>query len=124
MLEVPVLDPRYTKLANLLINYSCAVKPGDFVLIEAIDVPHDFTKELVRVCAAAGGRPLVLLKSNEINRALMLAGSQAPWELPARREKFLMERADCYIGMRGTSNTTELSDVPEIKQKLYESTVW
>jgi len=67
-----MLDPRYTKLANTLINYSCAVKDGENILIEAIDIPHDFTKELIRVVNEAGGRPLVLLKSNEIERALRM----------------------------------------------------
>ena len=38
-----MIDPRYAKLADVLINYSCALKKGEIVLIEAIDVPHDFT---------------------------------------------------------------------------------
>ena len=119
-----MLDPRYTRLANLLINYSCAVKPGDFVLIESIDIPHDFTKEMVRVCAAAGGRPLVMLKSNEINRALMNAGMNDQWEAIAAVEKLQMEKVQCYVGLRGNPNVSEISDVPSEKQKLYEQTVW
>ena len=119
-----MLDPRFTKLASLLIDHSCAVKPGDKVLIEAIDIPHDFTKEVVRVCAAAGGRPLVLLKSNAINRALMNAGTQDQWDLIAHVEKEQMQRVTCYIGLRGNPNVSELSDVPVEKQKLYEQTVW
>jgi aminopeptidase len=117
-------DPRYTKLAKLLIEYSCAVKPDDFVLIEAIDIPHDFTKEIVRVCAAAGGRPLVLLKSNEINRALMNIGTLEQWDTIAHVEKEQMQRAACYIGLRGNPNVSELADVPLDKQKLYEQTLW
>jgi aminopeptidase len=119
-----MLDPRYTKLASLLINYSCSVKPGENVLIEAIDIPHDFTKEVVRVCAAAGGRPVVLLKSNEIQRALMLAGTQEQWDTIAAVEKVQMEAMQCYIGLRGNANASEISDVPVDKQKLYEQTVW
>ncbi|HVT81610.1 MAG TPA: aminopeptidase [Phycisphaerae bacterium] len=119
-----MLDPRYTKLADLLINYSCAVKAGEFVLIEAIDIPHDFTKEMVRICAAAGGRPLVMLKSNEINRSLMLAGTHEQWNAISDVEKLQMEKAQCYIGLRGNPNVSEISDVPVEKQKLYESTVW
>jgi len=41
-------DPRIEKLANLLINYSCGLKAGEKILIEAIDIPHTFTKSLVR----------------------------------------------------------------------------
>lgn len=117
-------EPRVEKLANLLINYSCAVKTGEKILIEAIDVPHTFTKALVASASAAGGRPIVALKSNEVNRALMLAGTDEQWNLIADVEKHLMENVQCYIGARGSPNVSELSDVPADKQKLYERTVW
>jgi len=119
-----MLDPRYTKLAELLINYSCSVQKNEKVLIEAIDVPHEFTKELVRVCAAAGGKPLVMLKSNEINRALMNVGTPDQWDTIAAIEKLQMEQVQAYIGLRGNPNVSEVSDVPLDKQKLYETTVW
>jgi len=117
-------DPRIDKLADVLINYSCALKPGEKILIEAIDVPHEFTTALVRAADKVGGRPLVLLKSNQINRALMLAGSQEQWDLITQVERLQMENVQCYIGARGNPNVSELSDVPGDKQKLYESTVW
>ena len=117
-------DPRIDKLANVLINYSCSVKPGEAVLIEAIDIPHPFTNALVRATATAGGHPIVLLKSNQVHRALLLAGSQEQWQTIADVERALMERVQCYIGARGNPNVSELSDVPADKQKIYEQTVW
>jgi aminopeptidase len=117
-------DPRIDKLAKMLIDYSCAVKKGEKILIEAIDVPHAFSAALIRHTRAAGGHPLVMLKSNEINRALMLDGQPEQWELIARVEKLQMQNVQCYIGARGSPNVSELSDVPADKQKLYESTVW
>jgi aminopeptidase len=94
------------------------------MLIEAIDVPHMFTKAMVRSAAGAGARPLVLLKSNEINRALMIHGSEAQWSLMAEVEKLQMQNMQCYIGARGSANVSELSDVPSDKQRLYEQSVW
>ncbi|MBK9118512.1 MAG: aminopeptidase [Phycisphaerales bacterium] len=119
-----MVDPRVTKLAETLVNYSCAVQAGEKILIEAIDVPHAFTNECVRVAAAAGARPLVLLKSNQVNRALMQVATQEQWELVAQVERLQMENVACYIGARGNPNVSELSDVPAEKQKIYESTVW
>jgi len=119
-----MVDPRVTKLANVLVNYSCAVKPGEKILIEAIDVPHEFTIECVRLAREAGADPLVLLKSNRINRALMQVATESQWNLMADVERFQMERVQCYIGARGNHNVSELSDVPGDKQKIYESTVW
>jgi len=117
-------DPRIDKLAAVLVNYACAAKAGEKVLIEAIDVPHAFTNSLVRAAAAAGARPLVLLKSNQVNRALMLAGSREQWDTIADVERRQMEQVQCYIGARGNANVSELSDVPADKQKIYEETVW
>jgi aminopeptidase len=119
-----MLDPRVTKLADVLINYSCALKPGEKILIEAIDVPHEFTVECVRVARQAGGIPLVKLDSNAIRRALMVNGSLEGWNLIADAERGVMEKAQCYIGARGSPNVSELSDVPGDLQKIYEGTVW
>jgi aminopeptidase len=117
-------DPRIDKLAHMLINYSCDVNPGELVLIEAIDVPHAFTNALVRETAAAGGRPIVMLKSNEIQRALLQAATVEQWQAIADVERLQMEKVQCYIGARGNPNVSELSDVPAAKQKIYEQTVW
>ena len=117
-------DPRITKLANVLVNYSCAVRPGERLLIEAIDVPHEFTSECIRLTREAGGIPHVKLESNLIRRALMLHGSAEGWEVIADAERYVMERVQCYIGARGSPNVSELSDVPADRQKLFESSVW
>ena len=119
-----MIDPRITKLAQTLVNYSCAVKPGEKILIEAIDVPHEFTTECVRVAAEAGAHPLVLLKSNQVNRALMKSGTEPQWTTIADVERLQMEKVQCYIGARGNLNVSELSDVPADRQKIYETTVW
>jgi aminopeptidase len=119
-----MLDPRVTKLADMLINYSCSLKKGEKILIEAIDVPHEFTAECVRVARRAGGIPLVKLDSSVIKRALMMNGSPEGWNTIADAERFGMEKAQCYIGARGSSNVSELSDVSGDLQKLYEGSVW
>src|ERR1700728_1094954 len=119
-----MLDPRIDKLAKMLINYSCALKKGEKILVEAIDVPHEFSAALVRHAAVAGGHALVMLKSNQVNRVLMQVGQKAQWEAIARVEKLQMQNVQCYIGARGSANVSELSDVAADKQKLYESTVW
>ncbi len=119
-----MIDPRMTKLADVLINYSTALQPGEKVLIEAIDVPTEMTCELIRVARAAGGDPLVTLKSNRVNRSLTLHGSQEQMDLMAKTEALRMGQVDAYIGLRGSHNIAENSDLPDEKHKLYQSTVW
>jgi aminopeptidase len=117
-------DPRITKLADLLVNYSCVVKPGETLLLEAIDVPTAFTKAIVEAVTKAGGTAAVLLKSNEVQRTLLLNGSDKSWSLQAELERRQMESVQCYIGARGSHNVSESSDVPLEKQKLYEAHIW
>ncbi len=119
-----MIDPRITKLADVLINYSCALAKDEKILIEAIDIPNAFTIELIRLAREAGGVPVVKLESNEIKRALMIHGSRAGWDLIADIEQARMEQVQCYIGARGNHNISELSDVASDMQALYENTVW
>lgn len=119
-----MLDPRMTNLADVLIGYSTEMKAGEKVLIEAIDVPHEFVCELVRRARAAGADPLVTLKSNRVQRALMLHGSQSQMNLIADVEAARMKAVQAYIGVRGSGNIAELSDVPPPAHRLYQDTVW
>ncbi|HEX2252037.1 MAG TPA: aminopeptidase [Thermoanaerobaculia bacterium] len=117
-------DPRHRRLARLLVEYSCALQPGDNVLIEAVDVPEAFVRELVAAAAAAGARPLVTLKSQAVWRALMLAASEEQMRLIAEAEATRMRQMDAYIGIRGNPNVSEWSDVPGEKMALYERFFW
>lgn len=119
-----MLDPRITKLADNLVNYSCAVQPGEKLLLEAIDIPHEFTTEVVRLVAEKGAHPLVLLKSNQVDRALRTVATKEQFDLITKVEKLQMENVQCYIGARGSHNVAELSDVPQERMRIYESTVW
>ena len=119
-----MIDPRMTKLADVLINYSTSLQPGEKILIEAIDAPHAMTCELVRAARAAGGDPLVTLKSNVVQRALLMHGSREQMELIAETEAHRMSHVAAYIGLRGNDNIAELSDVADEGHKLYQETIW
>jgi aminopeptidase len=116
-------DPRYTKLAETLIDYSCELERGEKVLIEAVDIPHQFTCELVRVAAARGAHPLVTLKSQVVWRALQLCASEKQMGLIGEAEALRMAGVDAYIGIRGSANVSEWSDVPPENMSLYEEEV-
>jgi len=119
-----MIDPRHTKLAKTLIHYSCELQAGEKVLIEAIDTPATFTKELVRVAHEAGVVPNVLLKNNEVLRRLLIGATDEQLDLMAASEETYMKGVDAYIGVRGAPNVSELSDVPLDRQKMYERYIW
>ena len=99
-----MLDPRMTKLAEVLVNYSTELKSGEKVLIEATDIPPEFVCELIRIARIAGADPLVSLKSNRVMRALMHHSSEAQMNLIADVETARMREVQAYIGVRGSGN--------------------
>ena len=119
-----MIDPRMTKLADVLINYSTELKPGEKILIEAIDVPADITCELIRVAHQAGALPLVTIKSNEVLRTLLKCGCDDQLKLISDVEAHRMKEVQAYIGLRGSFNIAEMSDVPEDQMKAYQSIWW
>src|SRR3954453_12691828 len=74
-------DPRYTDLAKVLVHHSSEVKPGDKVLVEAFDIPTDFTVELIKTIAAAGGVPVVSTYQQQVMRAMFNAASDEQMKL-------------------------------------------
>ena len=42
------MDPRYQKLADLLVRHSTKLGKGEHVLIEAFDIPVEMTIALIR----------------------------------------------------------------------------
>src|SRR4051812_33026823 len=105
-------DPRFTDLAVLLVNHSMQVKPGDKVLIEAFDIPPDFTVELIRQIDKVGGQPLVSTYNQQVIRALLQSASEPQMTFLGEVEKHRMDGVQCYAGLRGNANIAELSDVP------------
>jgi aminopeptidase len=117
-------DPRYTRLAELLVNHSIKVQTGDKVLIEAFDIPTDFTTELIRIIAKTGGLPLVSTYHQAVLRALYSAATEEQMKTIGEIERKRMESVQCYIGIRGSNNISELSDIPGEQMSLYEKYWW
>ncbi len=117
-------DPRYSRLANLLVDYSLHVGPGEKVLIEAHDIPPEFTVELIRAVDHAGGLPLVSTYQQPVLRALYQTATEEQMRAIGAVERARMEAVQCYIGARGYPNLTELSDVPADRLSLYEKLWW
>ena len=107
-----MLDPRVTRLAELLCTHSCELGPDDRVLVHAFDIPEEAVAEVVRVAQATGAQVAVRLESNVVKRQLMLGMTEANARTIADIEKHEMERMTAYIALRGSHNYAEGGDVP------------
>lgn len=114
-----MLDPRVTRLAELLCTHSTHLSRDDSVLIHAFDIPEEVTAEVVRVAQTQGARVAVRLENNVVRRQMMLGMTAENARLIADIEKHEMERMTAYIALRGSHNYAELSDVPEDTQRMW-----
>jgi aminopeptidase len=117
-------DPRVAKLADILVTHSTRIQPGEKVLVESYDIPDDAVTALVERITQAGGLPFVTVKRNAVLRALYRSGSEEQMRLIGTWEKARMAEMDAYIGVRGSENSTEMSDVPDDKNKLFRAHWW
>jgi aminopeptidase len=116
-------DPRYNKLAKLLVNYSAEIKKGDRALLDMIDVPDEFSIELIRAVRAVGGLPFVEARHTRLSREMLMGINEAHAAQIRDIELFRMKRMQAYIAIRGSANASENSDVPSDKMQLYSKTI-
>ena len=116
-------DPRYNKLAKLLVEYSTQLKAGDRVLIDAIDIPDDFTVELMRTVRSVGATPLVEVRHGRVTREVLRGTDEEHATTIRDIEMFRMKRVQAYIALRGSANINESSDVDSAKMALYSRVV-
>jgi len=112
-------DPRYTKLAKLLVDYSTALKKGDRVLLDMIDVPDEFSVELIRAARAAGAIAIAEARHTRLTRELLRETTAEHARLVRDIELARMRKMQAYIAVRGTVNANENSDVPSECMTLY-----
>ena len=112
-------DPRYAKLARLLVDYSTQLKKGDKVLIDAIDIPDDFTVELMRAVRRSGATPLVEVRHGRVTREVLRETNEEHASTIRDIEMFRMKRVQAYIALRGSANINESSDVASDRMSLY-----
>jgi aminopeptidase len=112
-------DPRFTKLAQLLVSYSCRVKKGDQVLIDVTDVPDEMSVALLRAVRAAGGIPLIDVRHSRITREVLRGTDAKHAALIRKLDLARMKTMQCYIAIRGADNMSENSDVPGDRMSLY-----
>ena len=112
-------DPRYKKLAHLLVNYSTALKRGDRILLDMIDVPDEFTVELIRAVRAAGATPFVETRHTRVGREQLLGMTPDQASDVRDMEMHRMKKMQAYIAIRGADNMTENADVPSDKMQMY-----
>ncbi len=112
-------DQRLKKLANLLVNYSCEVKPGDRIMIEMFGSQPEIALAIIDEVYAAGGVPFVRHRDMQVRRRLMQGATLEQYQVESKNDADLMRQMQAYLGVRAYDNLYELSAVSAEQMKLY-----
>ncbi len=116
-------DPRTRQLARLIVNHSCQLKSGEAVLIEAFDLSDGLVLDLIEETHAVGAIPVVSLRDQAVLRAQLRGATEAQLRVQAAIELGQMQQVQAYVGIRASSNVSELADVPADRMSLYQQIV-
>ncbi|MEW6564418.1 MAG: aminopeptidase [Spirochaetota bacterium] len=112
-------DPRMTKLAHILVNYSLKLQPGEKVLIQDTNLELDFVKEIVNAVHDAEAIPFVQLNDKNLERTLYSRATEEQFKWQAKFERDRMKEMDAFIGFTSPRNVYAWSDMPGAQQDLY-----
>jgi aminopeptidase len=118
-------DPRHARLADQLVHYSVDVQPGEVVYIELKGIETlELGKELVRSVTEAGGVPFWYYNDDDVSRPFARRADESQFKLWAQFHKKIMQNADCYIAIRGSSNPFDHKDVDADRMRWYNQAYW
>jgi aminopeptidase len=111
-------DPRIEKLADVLVNYSVAVRPGDKVLIDGVTLAEPLLKEIYARVLQAGGYPMMRLSLPGTEEIFFRYASDEQLQHVPEPVKLAMETYDVRISIGAAANTKALSNVDPAKMVL------
>jgi len=111
-------DPRIEKLADVLVNYSVAVRPGAKVMLQGPTAAEPLLKAVYAQVLQAGGHPLTLASLPGMNELFFRYASDEQLQHIPDPIKLVIETYDVSIGIQGAENTKALSNVDPARMVL------
>ena len=108
----------YQKLAQILVDHSASVKPGDRVAIETTTNASELVGHVYELVLQRGGHREVILNLPEQDRLFFKYANEEQLTYTPAFQKLVTEQFEVYIRVRADIDPGELSDVPAQKQSL------
>ena len=115
------MDPRTTRLAELLVTYCTDIRPQDWVLVRADLLALPLVQAVVEQVLRAGGNPTVQWLCEELDEVTLKVASaeQLAWLAPI--DPLLAEQVQARIVIRAPGNTRAFSGVDPERQRMRQA---
>lgn len=113
-------DQRMLKLAEVLVRYSAAVQPGEWVAIQGDVLALPLITEVYRLVTRAGGLATVQISADELDEAFFSEANEDQLAWVAPTAALLNEQADVSIRIVAPSNTRALSSIDPAKPRAFQ----
>ncbi len=114
-------DPRVDKLADLLVNYSVEVRPGDRVAIFSPELARPLTEAIYVATLKAGGYPIVMAMPQQTAELMFKYGSKEQIEYVHQPLAHITEEYEVRISVLAEENTHYLSRVDPQKSAWHSA---
>lgn len=105
------MDIRLNRLAKILVNYSAAVKPGEYVVVEAEDAALPFIREVAKEVILAGGFVETHVNDPQLNEFFIKHADEKQMAFVNPIRKLISDLADVSLTAWGTNNTRTMTNV-------------
>jgi aminopeptidase len=109
-------DPRLQKLAQVIVNYSAALKKGDITVIKSDPIAAPLVAELYRAALEAGAHPHVRMAPDDLAEILYKCGQDHQLEFVSPLAMHEVETINAQIGIWAEVNTRALTNVDAARQ--------
>jgi aminopeptidase len=106
-----MFDARIDKLAEMIVQYSVAIKPGDKVLLQGSSIAEPLLKRLYVRILQAGGLPFSMITLPGMDELLYRYASDEQLQFVPEPFQLMIEKYDVRIALLAADNTRALNGV-------------
>jgi aminopeptidase len=118
-----MIDPRVTRMADVLINYSLEIRPGDKLIIYGTPAGAPLVREAYRAALQAGAHPVVRIALPGLDEIMYAEASDEQLRFMPRLTAEEVEYFDARLTIRAAENTRSLSGVDPRRIALHQATL-
>ena len=112
------MDQRVHDHAEVLVDWSARIEPGDDVVLSVAEGAHDLAVAVAETLGDRGANLLTLYDSDELSRAYLRA-HDGEFDADPPHELAMIENADAYLRIGGGRNTAATVDVDRETRQAY-----